>query len=145
MRKRLIALLCGLLTVVFLLGGLIVWHSQDRCKLRLERTCLSLEYATTPAQLALGLGGRDAMPNNHGMLFVLDQHSPACFWMKDMHYNLDIIWLDAARRITTIQLNVSPSSYPHSYCPSLPAAYVLEVNASVADSNRLQIGQRIDF
>ncbi len=130
---------------VLLVGGWLVWRTQDSCSLQLKQTCLSLEYATTPAQLKQGLSERPSMPDNQGMMFILDKTNSGCFWMKGMRFNLDIIWLDTAKRVVELQKNLSPASYPQSYCPASAATYVLEAKAGLIDANQIQLGQQLNF
>lgn len=132
--------------LLIIAAGLLSWrHQHPACQLQLSDTCYHLEYSRTPAELERGLGGRDSMPNNHGMLFIIPKASIACFWMKDMHYNLDMVWLDSSRRITKIEPNLSPDSYPQSYCSAKPTAYVLELNAGQVAARHMQVGQQLSF
>lgn len=104
-----------------------------------------LEVSDTPQAEALGLGDRTSLPKDHGMLFVLDASSSACFWMKDMHFPLDIVWLSAERRVVYLEQNVSPDTYPHSFCPAAPAKYVIELNAGATAPLGIAQGQTLQF
>ena len=80
------------------------------------------------------------------MLFVYgDASTERCFWMKDMNFAIDMIWLDKDRQIVTIQSNVSPDSYPKSFCPDKPAQYVLEVNSGFAKQSGWLVGTKFEF
>ena len=144
-RKKTFVIIIGLVVLVIAGFSLQSYHRQYQCPMQLEKTCLNLEFAKTPAQQERGLGGRDAMAANQAMLFVIQQADAACFWMKDMKFNLDIIWLDAAKRVIKIQPNLSPDTYPQSYCPAQPAAYVLEVVAGQAGQNNISVGRQLHF
>src|SRR5487761_1173663 len=102
--------------------------------LRVNGREFSLEVAATQQARKLGLGNRALLPKNHGMLFVFSQAAVECFWMKDMYFPIDIIWIDASKKVVHIEPNVSPSSYPHSSCPNNPTKYVIELNAGAAKS-----------
>lgn len=65
--------------------------------------------------------------------------------MKDMNFALDIIWLDADKKVIDIAYNVKPDTFPDSFCPKQPAQYVLEVNAGVAGERGLQVGKKLDL
>lgn len=106
---------------------------------------LSLEVADTPALQAHGLSDRLSMPRNHGMLFVFDPPSDPGFWMKDMHFPLDMIWLDANKHIVKIDSNVLPESYPNIFTPPGEIKYVIEVNAGVAAELGLSVGDIVDW
>lgn len=102
--------------------------------------------ADTPAKQALGLGQRDNMMPRAGMVFPYAKPTTdLCFWMKDMRFSIDIIWLDAHKQITLIEPSLSPATYPQSYCPSKPSQYVVELNAGVAHNLGLRQGQKLDF
>jgi uncharacterized membrane protein (UPF0127 family) len=106
---------------------------------------LSLLYARTSAEQELGLGQRASLPADEGMLFVFDTPNYYAFWMKDMSFPIDMIWLDADYRIVYIASNVSPATYPHTFSPPAPSSYVLETNAGYAQKNNLSIGETLNF
>lgn len=139
-RSVLLAILAGLLIV-----GLWAYRQQARCTLKLEQGCVSLETAITPEQRAKGLGGRQSLADNQGMLFIYDQPQKACFWMKDTNFNLDMIWLNQDKQITKIETNVTPESYPTSYCADASTKYVIELTAGAVARNQLAIGQQLHF
>lgn len=76
-----------------------------------------------------GLGGRAELAQNQGMLFVFDKPAEQCFWMKDMRFPIDIIWLDSDKRVTHMEQNVAPESYPEQFCGDNTTQYVIELNA----------------
>lgn len=91
------------------------------------------DYATK----AKGLGDRDDIGDDQAMLFVFDQPAQQCFWMKDMRFPIDMVWLSATSRIVHIERNVSPRTYPHSFCPPVAAKYVIETNAHQVHSAKV--------
>ena len=130
--------------VVFLLGQPVEAPGRERFVVgELVGREFRLEVADTPEALAQGLSGRPGLPDDQGMLFVFPAPDKACFWMKDMRFNLDILWFDAYNKLLDQQLNVAPSSFPQTYCAPAPATYVLEikpglVRAQPGDELRLQ-------
>lgn len=106
--------------------------------------CFELEVADTNQTRKLGLSSRDSLAKNNGMLFVFEAPSEQCFWMKDMRFDLDIIWTDESKRINKIEKNVSPSSYPESFCAA-ETKYVLEFNAGFAELYGLKVGDELNF
>lgn len=89
-----------------------------------------LQLAVTPAQQALGLGDRAKLPLADGMLFVYHSSGTRCFWMKGMRFALDMIWLAQSDEVVSVQPNVSPRSYPATYCTL--AQDVIELDAGQA-------------
>jgi hypothetical protein len=110
-----------------------------------QEQTLSLLFARTDAERDLGLGQRASLPANEGMLFVFDTPSEYAFWMKDMSFPIDMIWLDSDFRIVYIAPNVSPATYPQTFSSTAPSLYVLETNAGYAQRNGLVVGQTLDF
>lgn len=74
-----------------------------------------------------GLGAARGLPPSGGMLFVFPTDGLWRIWMKDMRFNLDIVWLDAHKRVVHIVHNATPASYPDVFVPSRQARYVLEL------------------
>lgn len=102
---------------------------------------IQLELARTPAQQGKGLSNRQSLAYNQGMLFVYDASGYRCFWMKDMQFSIDIIWVTSAQTITHIDANVSPQTYPKKYCAQ--SQYVLEVPAGTAAASGAGVGQKV--
>jgi uncharacterized membrane protein (UPF0127 family) len=102
-----------------------------------------LKAAVSPDQQQKGLSGTDSLEANHGMIFVEVSVAERCFWMKDMHYPLDIIWLDTDKKVVHIEKNLSPSTYPKAYCAL--AQYVIELKAGETDRNGMKQGQVLSF
>ena len=106
---------------------------------------LSLIIASTSAEQGLGLGGRSSLPAGEGMLFIFSAPGNYGFWMKDMRFPIDMIWMDSNFIVTHIEQNVSPDTYPQSMYPGVDSLYVLEVNAGYAQKNNLSAGETLDF
>jgi uncharacterized membrane protein (UPF0127 family) len=123
-----------------LLIGIFLLHStQGNCPRTLEvnGVSLNIECALSSAERERGLSGRQNLPENSGMLFVFENPGQYAFWMKDMNFPLDIIWLSAEKKVIYVKENAAPDSYPASFGPKEKAKYVLEVNA--LESARLGI------
>ena len=112
--------------------------------LQVEENCYDLELADTNEKRMKGLSGRAYWPGNQGMLFIFDQTEEQCFWMKDMKFNLDIVWADVQKKIIKVQENISPSTYPDSFCAN-NAKYVLEFNQGFASKYGLKAGTALQF
>ncbi|NIJ75409.1 hypothetical protein FHT08_000457 [Xanthomonas campestris] len=102
-----------------------------------------VELAQNDADRAKGLMFRDAMADDHGMLFVHDRQEPLAYWMKNTKIALDILYFDNERRLVSQQRDVPPCSAGDA-CPPYPskrpARYVLELNAGQAAKLSLQDG-----
>ncbi len=103
-----------------------------------------LELADTPETRTLGLSGRGTMASDRGMVFVFDTPTEACFWMKDMRFPIDIIWLNESRKVTQVRSDVSPESYPKSFCAD-DTRYVIELHAGEAARSSIRSGDRLNL
>lgn len=106
---------------------------------------LDVEIADTLSSRIQGLSGRTALSANTGLLFVFNKAGIHGFWMKDMLFPIDIIWINAEKKIVHIEENVLPSSYPKAFKPNEPALYVLEVSAGVSQLWNIQLGDAVKF
>lgn len=106
--------------------------------------CVQLEVADTNEKRMQGLSGREVLPNDMGMLFVFDQPSEQCFWMKDMNFAIDMIFVDDTKRVIDVQEAVAPDTYPKNFCKD-NTKYVIEVAAGVSRQAGVQAGQVLNF
>lgn len=104
---------------------------------------IPVSIASTPAQQQQGLSGTAALPSNAGKLFIFDTSGNYGFWMKDMNYGLDFVWIDSAMKIAAITPNVAADTYPKIFYPPQPIQYVLEVNAGFSTQYNLKVGQQL--
>lgn len=111
--------------------------------LRLNDSTYRLTAAVSGAAQHKGLGGREQLSEDQGMLFWYSRDGGRCFWMEGMQFPLDIIWTDSAKQIVHMEQNLSPDTYPKTYCTN--AQYVIELNAGVAAKHQLHLGQRLSF
>lgn len=108
------------------------------------------EVAKTPDTKKKGLGGRESLDLDRGMLFVFESSANQTFWMRDMKFAIDIIWIGEDKKILHIAENVPPEpgkkdSELMRYSPPAPAKYVLEINAGLTRLNNLKLGDSVDF
>jgi uncharacterized membrane protein (UPF0127 family) len=113
--------------------------------MKLDNTDYTLDIADTQRKMSLGLGGRDSLTEGTGMLFPYSKEGSQCFWMKNMRFSIDIVWLDAQKKVVNIERSLSPDTYPHTYCPEKAAQYVVEVNAGVTQRAGLKVGDVLQF
>lgn len=106
---------------------------------------LVVEVANTHASRELGLSGRPIMRNDEGMLFVFEKPGRYGFWMKDMDFPLDMVWINQNGIVVWIERNVTPESYKEkkTYINQSEASYVLEINANMAEKFGLYLGSKV--
>lgn len=132
--------------VAVLTAGIAFLILSQKPTLRVNNHTYALRVADTAQLRSHGLSDTTSLPRNQAMLFVFPKPTKSCFWMKDMNYSLDMIWLDADKRIVHIQPNATPSSYPDTtFCTPTAARYVLEVNAGDTIRAGMSVGQQLKF
>ena len=112
-----------------------------------QKQCVQVEVAQKPEELTRGLQLREKLAPDAGMLFVFPSSEKRRFWMKDTKIPLDLIWMDAARRVVYVKKNVPPCIEDPCpvYAPDQEARYVLEINRGAADTLKIQIGDTAAF
>ena len=135
--------LAALLCIVILMPHTASPSALSTEKVTIATTTLTVEVAHTDAEREQGLSGRTSLLPGHGMLFVFDQPGQYGFWMKDMNFSLDIIFIDHSLHVVTIDSNLSPSTYPQVFYPMSPALYVLEVPSGFAAEHNIAEGSSL--
>ena len=121
-------------------------NSQHTTNVTVNGQDFTAYLAATPEEQRQGLSGRTGLDTDQAMLFTFDTPGEQCFWMKDMLFSIDMVWLGSDKKINTIESNVSPSTYPdQNFCPDQPAQYVLEFAAGTAETNKWQTGTQFSF
>ncbi|MBU1293013.1 DUF192 domain-containing protein [Patescibacteria group bacterium] len=103
------------------------------------------EIVSTDATREQGLSGRTSIPENYGMLFVFPQKDLHGFWMKDMQFAIDMIWIRDDGTIIGIEQEATPESFPQSFFPPEPVRYVLETVPGEAERQGWTIGTQIEL
>jgi uncharacterized membrane protein (UPF0127 family) len=121
---------------------------------------IKVSLALTPAEQEQGLSARQDLAENEGMLFVFTNPGKYPFWMKDMNFSIDIIWLSEDLKVVYIKKDARPESYPETYGPgenvptpkgagiptvNVGTKYVLEVMSGFSDKNNLKVGDGVLF
>lgn len=123
--------------------GVAVWYfrpgsSRDgRVYVRLGGTVVRAEVASSPAAHVRGLSGHAPLAADEGMLFLFREPAIQSFWMKDMLFPIDIIWLRGGRVVdVTADAPAPAGSDPLPiYSPKELADMVLEVPAGFAQAH----------
>lgn len=102
-----------------------------------------VEEVTDLPGLKKGLSLRDSMPEDHGMLFVLDASQELAFWMKGMRFPLDIIFIGKKMQVSEILENLQPCEKCPMYFPKGRPAYAVEINAGLAKKLGITIGDTL--
>lgn len=132
--------------IMVLLGISPAAYAAGTAEVRFAGGCLQADIASSDEERATGLMRRDKLDPQKGMLFIFERQLRYSFWMKEMNFPLDIIWISQDKTVVDITRNAQPCAATcESLFPAEPAKYVLEVNAGFSAQHRIQIGDRIDF
>ena len=108
---------------------------------------LVADLAITGEQRTKGLAVKDSLAENESMLFYFSKANEYAFWMKDMKFPIDIIWLDTDRKVIHIEHSLEPcdSDACPLYKPEGKTQYVLETVAGFAQKNNVIEGTVVEF
>lgn len=110
-----------------------------------------VDLATTPETIARGLSGRQSLGIDRAMLFVYDTDNPRTFWMPDMHFPLDMVWISSDCAVAAVTADVphpapdTPRSELPIYPSRVPVRFVLEINAGQAAQHGIAPGAPVAF
>ena len=134
--------LVGVAVLALILPFFFVGHPT--ATLKSGGKAYQLEIVSTAAVQEKGLGDRQHMAADKGMLFVFGTSETQCIWMKDMQFPLDILWLDNTKTVVKVAENVAPSTYPEKYCTD-STKYVIELNAGAAKQADIRVGRHLQL
>lgn len=119
-------------------------------QLRVNNLTLNVEIAETDSKRKKGLGERESLATDSGMLFIFPQPGIYQFWMKGLKFPLDLIWIkdgavaDIIKNAQDPQPGQSDETLP-VYAPTQPVDQVLEVNAGFVDAHGIKVGERVEI
>lgn len=136
-----VAAIVVLIAVIALISGF-----KGKNEVCFEEKCFEVEIPPTLDEKRIGLSKYDSLEEGKGMLFVFDEEKIYPFWMKDMKFSIDIIWMNADKEVVYIWDNAVPCG---EICPIIDpkesGMYVLEVNAGLAEKYDIGVGDSARF
>ena len=126
-KERIVALfMCALMVPGLLLAQQAPQPTLRTTKLTAGIHVITAEIASTPQSRMIGLMMRERLAPNHGMVFVFEDKSQHCFWMRNTLIPLSIAFIDDDGTVVSIA-DMSPKSEA-STCPQRPVRYALEMD-----------------
>ena len=110
----------------------------------------NIDLAVSADDLERGLSGRKEIANDQAMLFIFSDKSQRSFWMKDMNFNIDLLWIDG-NKIVAYEKNMlapeddTPLDNLAKYISPQPIDKVLEIKSGLVDSLSIKIGDTINI
>lgn len=148
-RKKTAALMASL---ILLAAGCSTTKLSDEyaTPLQVGNHKIFVKVAKSDEEKRQGLSGQEKLADNQGMLFDFTGETNARpgFWMKEMKFGLDLIWIKN-KKIIGITANVpAPNSADEKlplYSPPSAVDMVLEVNAGWSEKNKIKVGDEVEY
>jgi len=141
-----IILIIGLFLFVEFKDSIYPGRTMTGTYVKIGDTVIDVEIADEMEERWQGLSNRESLGEESGMLFIFPKKQVQNFWMKDMNFPLDMIWI-ADDTIMKMDENLPPAGeHPDATYSSVhPVNYVLEVNAGFAAGHGIKAGDRIEY
>jgi uncharacterized membrane protein (UPF0127 family) len=123
-------------------------NSYPQVNITVNDQILIADISATHEQRTKGLSVKDALAENEAMLFVFDVEAEHRFWMKDMKFPIDIIWISSDKNVVDIEHNLQPCDlglFCSSYEPEGDSLYALETVGGFAGKYRVVKGTPVEF
>lgn len=140
-----------LIVAVVLALMAVLWYLQpvqlaaNQIRLTLGDTTITADVVDNEVTREQGLSGRSGLTDEEGMLFVFQDDGRPAFWMKDMLFAIDMIWLSSDKKVVYIAQNATPQSYPTSFYPDTNSRYVLEVPSGWVTRHHVTVGAQAEW
>lgn len=112
----------------------------------LKKTIADKQYtlyvSDTDERREKGLSDIPSLKDNEGMIFIFDTLDYHHFWMKDMKFSLDLIFLKDNRVVDVLE-NLKPETYPLTFTSKEKADAVIELPVGNIKKTGLSIGDTI--
>ena len=107
---------------------------------------ITVEIARTPVQLSQGLSGREKLCENCGMLFVFPVAGKYPFWMNEMKFNLDFVYINGKTVVDMVENVPYPKNgeQPQVIEAKKDFNEVLEIDAGTIRKLKIKIGDGVD-
>ncbi len=142
-QKIYLGLFIGLAVVIIFIAAGNAKSLKNVCA---KDFCIQAEVVRTDKARQRGLMFRKSMPQDRGMFFVFEKDALLSFWMKNMRFPLDIIWIGRDKKIVDIYEYALPcKDVCKTIIPAANAQFVLEVNAGFTNRLGIKIGDSLNF
>ena len=123
-------------------------NSYPQVNITVNDQILIADISATPEQMTRGLSVKDTLSENEAMLFVFNVEAEHRFWMKDMKFPIDIIWISSDKIVVDIEHNLQPCDlglFCSTYEPEGDSLYALETVGGFAEKYRVVKGTPVEF
>jgi uncharacterized membrane protein (UPF0127 family) len=143
--------LLATLACLFLFSACAYWFfvaapvAGSQATMKVDEHLFVVSLADTPTKQIRGLSGTPSLPENHGMLFPFETEDIYPFWMPNMKYDIDILWIHDKHvvEIATLPAPTLKNPIPAKYTPKRTAEWVLELPAGTAKKLGIFVGSSV--
>ena len=154
MPRKMTLFIIGGVLILAAIGGVFFYYTTfarscnpplPRETITVGRAKFDVEMATTMAEQSCGLSGRTGLGEGQGMIFLFGSGSTQNFWMKDMNFALDMIWI-SGNQVVGFAQDVPPPAQGAQlwelkiYTSPPNVDKVLEVPAGTVAKDGIQVG-----
>ena len=126
-------------------------HETNKSTITIGKAVYTVEIADDNLTRSKGLSGQLGLPDDHGMLFIFDNPAIQTFWMKDMLFPIDIVWISDTCIVASITPNIpiplestEINKLPR-YQSDSPVTYVLEIAQGQTKVSDIKVGDSVLF
>lgn len=115
-------------------------------EVKINDAIFTVELAQSDEQRQLGLSGRKSLEQNKGMLFIFEQPGNYSFWMKNMQFPLDLVFIKD-NKVVSVAQNAQPTKEnenPPLFFPEGQVNKVLEINAGLTKKYGIKKGDDVE-
>ncbi len=146
--KKILFISITLAASLFLLSILFIFTQNKGPKAKIDGQTFNLEIAKTDKEKQIGLSKYKDIPQNFGMLFPFEKANYYSFWMKDMKFSIDIIFIKNGKIVTIFKNVPAPKSIQEPlpiYRSSKPSDTVLEISGGLSQKYNFQDNEFVDI
>lgn len=139
-----ILIVAVILLALFKFRNLLPFDSKQEVSINNHK--FSVEVVQSDKDKTIGLTKYNSLAQNQGMLFVFDHKGLYAFWMKNMKFPIDMIFISDGK-VVSIVSDAQPAdknaTNPPMYTPSQPVNDVLEINAGLSKKYNINKGDTV--
>ena len=145
MRKIILILIVVITFIMFLVANFSI-VKKNTPSVSIKNKTFYVDIAKTDQEKGEGLSIYDKLPSANGMLFIFEKPDYYSFWMKNMKFAIDIIYIKD-NKITDIYKDVPPPKSKNEFLPIIKpkeqSDTVLEINAGLCDKYNFKKGDSV--
>ena len=117
----------------------------NKGEMKIHSESIFVDIADNNCKRELGLSRKNTLGEDEGMFFTFEKTGNYEFWMKDMNFPIDVLWVDEDFNIVGIENSLATSTYPNIFGGNYFSKYVLELSAGNSQKNKIKVGDKIVF